>query len=186
MGETAMQRTVTTPADLTGDALDDLKGWLGISRSQEDAMLTGLLGASLALCEAFTRQIPIEQTYEERIPSKAGRYELVVRPVKALLTTQEVDASGARADLDEQDYAFEIGADRIGCITLKRALDAPFIAVSVRAGIAPDWASLPGALKQGIIRLAAFHYRDRESAKDPLPPASVAALWRPWRIARLT
>lgn len=181
-----MQRTVTTPADLTGDALDDLKGWLGISRSQEDAMLTGLLGASLALCEAFTRQAPIEQTIEERIPAAPGQHVLVTHPVKALLTAQAVDNTGAREDLEGEDYTFEIDADQAGCLTLKRAFDTPFVAISVRAGIAPDWATLPGALKQGIIRLAAFHYRDRESAKDPMPPASVAALWRPWRIARLT
>ena len=181
-----MQRTVTTPADLTGDALDDLKGWLGISRPQEDPLLTNLLGASLSLCEAFTGQSPIEQTIEERLPTKTDRYELKTRPVRALISVERVLAGGGREDVEAGDFTFEINAARSACMTLTRDSQSQSIVVSVRAGLAPDWSALPGALKQGIIRLAAFHYRDREADGDSPPPASVAALWRPWRIVRLT
>lgn len=180
-----MQRTVTTPADLTGAALDELKGWLGISRPRDDALLVDLLGASVALCEAFTGQAPIEQTVEETIPAPAGQYVLSTRPVRALLTAELVEADGTRTAFDQGAYIFEIDAAQTACITIESAPDAQAIVVSMRAGIAADWRSLPEALRQGMIRLAAFHYRDRESGRDADPPASVAALWRPWRILRL-
>jgi len=181
-----MQRTVTMSADLNGDALADLKRWLGITRPNEDAQLTDLLGASLAMCEAFTGQSPIEQTVEEQVSAKPGCYTLSSRPVRSLIGVQLIDESGNRSSLDAGSYDFQIDAAQTSRITMNDHVDGSAIAVSIRAGIAPDWSTLPQAIKQGIIRLAAFHYRDRETGRDATPPASVTALWRPWRIVRLT
>jgi uncharacterized phiE125 gp8 family phage protein len=60
------------------------------------------------------------------------------------------------------------------------------VAVRFTAGLAADWADLPESLRHGLIRLAAHQHRERESeGAAPLPPASVAALWRPWRRMHL-
>ena len=48
-----------------------------------------------------------------------------------------------------------------------------------------DWAAVPPALGEGIIRFAAHLYRTRVDAGDTVPPAAVAALWRPYRALRL-
>ena len=54
------------------------------------------------------------------------------------------------------------------------------------AGLAADWDQLPEGLHHGIMRLAAHQYRERDgTAAGPVPPASVAAFWRPWRRLRL-
>jgi len=180
-----MQRTVTTPAVLSGEALDDLKSWLGISRPSEDALLTDLLGASLALCEAFTGQAPLEQTIEEKVPASAGQYPLRSRPVRALLSVEMIGHDGTRSALAESDYDFRIDASDDACLGIGQDFDARGVAVSMRVGIAADWASVPHALKQGVIRLAAFQYRDRDSLRTIPPPASVTALWRPWRSIRI-
>ncbi|MEO0588991.1 MAG: phage head-tail connector protein [Pseudomonadota bacterium] len=181
-----MQRTVITPADFSGSALDDLKSWLGISRPKEDALLRDLLAASASLCEAFTGQSPLEQTVEETVPSETGRYALLTRPAQSLVAAHILNEDGSRIALDPAEYEFSIDHDFRACIELEGGLEARSIVVSIRAGIAPDWAAMPEALKQGIIRLAAFHYRDRETGRDAEPPASVAALWRPWRTLRLS
>jgi hypothetical protein len=45
---------------------------------------------------------------------------------------------------------------------------------------------LPEGIRQGALRLAAHQYRERDvDAPQPVPPAAVAALWRPWRRMRL-
>lgn len=181
-----MQRTVITPADLSGSALDDLKSWLGISRPKEDALLRDLLAASVSLCEAFTAQSPLEQTVEETVPATAGSYILSSRPAQTLVSAQIVGEDGSRTALDPGEFEFSIDADDRACFALSNSLEARSIVVSLRAGIAADWTAMPEALKQGIIRLAAFHYRDRETGRDAEPPASVAALWRPWRTLRLS
>ena len=50
----------------------------------------------------------------------------------------------------------------------------------------PKETLLNGALRHGIIRLAAHQHREREtSGPGPLPPAAIAALWRPWRRMRM-
>lgn len=180
-----MLRTVITPADLGGDALDELKGWLAISRPDEDGLLIDLLGASLALCEAFTGRTPLEQTVEEIIPSRRGDFVLQSQPALSLQSLETVSEDGERASLEPDAVGFTIDASGKARITLPTDLEGARIVVTLRAGIAADWSSLPHALKHGMIRLAAFHYRDRETGRDSTPPASVAALWRPWRIARL-
>lgn len=180
-----MQRTVTTPAVLSGEALEDLKSWLGISRPSEDALLTDLLGASLSLCEAFTGQAPIEQTVEEKVPAYAGQYALRSRPVRALLSVELISDDGTRSALADSDYDFRIDDADVACLGVGQTLEGRGVAISTRVGIAADWANLPHALKQGAIRLSAFQYRDRDSLRTLPPPASVTALWRPWRSIRI-
>lgn len=49
-----------------------------------------------------------------------------------------------------------------------------------------EWDDVPQALRHGTIRLAAHLYRRRDDEADSAtPPASVAALWRPWRRLHL-
>lgn len=180
-----MQRTVTTPADLSGEALDNLKRWLAISRSGEDALLINLLASSLALCETFTGQVPVEQVFEERVPPTFGMHSLTTRPVQSLVSAELIQQGGARVALEDSDFVFEIDASGMACLELSKELEGRAVALSFLAGIAPDWTSLPSALKQGAVRLAAYHYRDRDSQQTTPPPASITALWRPWRAIRI-
>lgn len=183
-----MQRTIVSGADLTGEALSDLKSWLGISRPNEDSLLEGLMEAGLSLCEAFTGQAPLVQTVEHLISPKYGWKNLASRPVKSLVSVELVAEDGSRTPLDASAFVFDLEAGSSARFELKQNLSGQSIAVQVTAGIAPDWASMPAPLKQGVIRVAAHHYRDRDAPGDrnSPPPASVAALWRPWRIVRLT
>ncbi|MEM6475407.1 MAG: hypothetical protein AAF687_04505 [Pseudomonadota bacterium] len=180
-----MLRTVVQPANLNDAALADLKNWLGISRSGEDALLVDLLGASLAMCEAFTNQTPLQQIVEEQVPAIAGRYCLTSRPFRSLIQAELVGPDAMRTAINQQ--SFEAGPDLSGTaqVTIKTDLDGQAVAVQAQVGIATDWAALPKALKQGIIRLAAHYYRDRDTENASQPPASVTALWRPWRTLRL-
>ncbi|MEM7688590.1 MAG: hypothetical protein AAF291_06185 [Pseudomonadota bacterium] len=181
-----MQRTVITPPQIGVDALEELKGWLGISRSTEDALLADLLHASLSMCEAFTGQTPIEQTVEEIVPPLAGEYPVQSRPVRSFVSAELIGQDGARNPLTANAFDFRIDAAGQGCLALSAGFDARGVTVAFRAGIAADWSALPGALKQGVIRLAAFHYRERDEGRPANAPSSVTALWRPWRVVRLT
>ncbi len=181
-----MMRTVTMPADLATQALDDLKGWLGITRPAEDALLTDLLSASLAVCEAFIGQMPIEQEITETLMPVAGWQCLTARPVRAVISAREVAPDGTSTPIDTGALDFRTSPEGVGAVLLPSTPADHNVTVTVRAGIAADWRALPGPLRQGIVRLAAFHYRDRETGRDATPPASVTALWRPWRVLRLT
>jgi uncharacterized phiE125 gp8 family phage protein len=189
MWETAMRRTIIEPADLGGPALAELKDWLGISRANEDELLTAMLQASLAMCEDFTGQAPLTQRVEERVPPDAGQTCLFSRPVTALHAAEIVAQDGTRTLLEPAGYGFALQADGIAVFDLASPVTGQAVALRVDAGIAQSWQTVPAALRQGMIRLAAFHYRERDRTGSPAaasqPPASVSALWRPWRTMRL-
>lgn len=182
-----MRRTIVEPADLSGPALAELKDWLGISRPNDDQMLVDLLGASTAMCEAFTGQAPLRQTVEELVPVKAGKSRLASRPIQSLDGVELVSQDGTRSPVE--DSAFTIGFEAGGSadFVLRKSVEGRAVAVRIVAGLASDWTALPGALKQGIIRMAGYSYRSRSSDDrgKALPPTSVTALWRPWRVMRL-
>ncbi|MEL6530890.1 MAG: hypothetical protein AAGK01_01115 [Pseudomonadota bacterium] len=180
-----MQRIIVQPADLGGTALSEFKDWLGISRSGEDQLLIELLAASLATCEAFIGQAPLEQTVEERVSVKQGRYCLTSRPARLLLNAELISQTGLRSSLSGQGHGFELNHEGVAIADLKFDLDGQAVAVQLLVGLASDWPDIPKALRQGIIRLAAHHYRDRDYNSGSQPPASVTALWRPWRTMRL-
>lgn len=185
-----MRPTIVAPADVGGPALAELKDWLGISRPNDDAMLASLLSTSLAMCEAYTGQTALQQTVEERLPTIAGRYYLLSRPIDNVLTVELIDQNGSRSPLLEDTYEIEMEAPGNACFKLNSDAEGQAIAINARVGIAATWQSVPSALRQGLIRLAAYHYQDRvrpSTVKRELspPPASVTALWRPWREVRL-
>lgn len=182
-----MKRTLVTPPVLSPNALAELKQWLGITTTQDDAPLTALLRAALETCEAFTGAMPIEAAAEEVLPLSGGWQCLTTRPVQAITAVQAIPASGARSDLATNAYAIELDADGGGRVMVTSPGDANRLAVRFTAGLATSWDTLPEALRHGMLRLAAHQHREREtSGAGPIPPAAVAALWRPWRRMRLT
>ena len=182
-----MKRTIVTPPVLSPTALTELKQWLGITTSQDDAPLTSLLRAGLDTCEAFTGAMPIEAACEEVLPPSGDWQKLATRPVQAITAVQAIPASGPRSDLAANAYAIELDADGGGRVMVSAPGDAARLAVLFTAGLAASWEALPEALRHGILRLAAHQHREREtSGAGPIPPAAVAALWRPWRRLRLT
>lgn len=183
-----MQRTIVQPPVPGDAALAELKQWLGITRSNEDDILAGLLQTSLAICEAFTGRTPLRQTVEEVVPLRRGWQELVSRPVTALTGAELIGPDGDRQAITALSDTLEWRIGSSACIQLLQPLYGQSIALRLTVGIAGDWASLPAPLRHGIIRLAAHHFREREGRDGKatgVPPASVTALWRPWREVRL-
>lgn len=180
-------RTIVTPATLAPAALAELKDWLGITTPGDDAQLQALLRAALDLCERFTGAVPLQQVCEAVLPAAQGWQTLGSRPVQSITQVQGIPADGARFGLPVTDYALDITADGEGRITVFNPGSAGRIAVRHTVGLATDWTQLPDALRQGVLRLAAHQYRQRETegAVAAVPPAAVAALWRPWRRLRL-
>lgn len=182
-----MKRAIVTPAALAPAALAELKDWLGITTPGDDAQLGALLRASLELCEQFTGLMPLQQVCEEVLVASAEWQRLAARPVQAITMVSGIPAEGARFALPVGDYAIDLDADGHGLVRVQNPGSAGRVAVAFLAGLAPDWAGLPEALRHGALRLAAHQYRAREGdgAAAVMPPAAVAALWRPWRAVRL-
>jgi len=115
---------------------------------------------------------------------------LLSRPVRGLVSAHIEAQDGTRQSLDPAALNFSIDTDGKGSVTTTAAHDARALILRLDVGIAEDWSTLPPALQQGMIRLAAHEYRARDRTGPDrqlaFPPASVTALWAPWRIMRLT
>ena len=179
-----MNRVILTPATLPSSALAELKQWLGITTARDDAPLSRLLASTLDMFEAFTGVMPLAAPCEEKLTAAPGWNVLATRPVQAITALDGIAADGTRFPLSSGTYEVDLGADGTGRVRLPAG--ATRVAVRFTAGLSADWDGLPDALRHGMIRLAAHQHRERENAgASPLPPASVAALWRPWRRMRL-
>ncbi len=181
-----MKRAIITPYALAPAALSELKDWLGLATPADDSQLTALLRAAIEHCEGFTGLMPLEQACEEVLPVTSGWQTLSARPVQAITQVLGIPAEGARFALAVDAYAIDLDANGAGRVRVISPGAAGRLAIRYTAGLATSWTSLPEALRHGVLRLAASQYRarDTDGLAAALPPAAVAALWRPWRQIR--
>lgn len=179
-----MTRSIVALPDLSGAPLDQCRQWLAISGARDDALLVQMLHGALALCEGFTGQVALETVFEERLPAATGWQMLTTRPVRAVVLAEEVAADGTRTALAD---GYEAHIDPAGRCSVRIAQPTRDVQLAVRfeAGLEAEWSALAPGLAQGVIRLAAHHYRTRDSGEDASPPAAIAALWRPFRVLQL-
>lgn len=166
-------------------ALAELKAFLRISVSEEDALLAGLVRAAVDLCEAFTGRALIDRAVEEMMATSTVRTRLAARPVRSIDGVAAVDKAGAETLLAAGAFTAEIDAEGEGWVRLDQPTDEKRIRVHYRAGMATDWNGVPEMLRHGIVRLAAEYYLRRDGPGETEVPAAVTALWRPWRRLRL-
>jgi uncharacterized phiE125 gp8 family phage protein len=170
-------------------SLAELKAYLRIDGTGEDAMLEGLLRGAGALCERFIGQWLIVRGARETMAAGAGWQRLSARPVIAVEAVAAVDSAGVETALAVDGYAVDIDASGDGWVRVTGGGPvspgaARLVAVTYRAGLAEGLDGVPEPLRQGIVRLAADHYLAR-GGDAATPPAVVSALWRPWRRMRL-
>lgn len=183
-----MMRAIVAPPALASAALSEIKAWLGISRSTDDAELLALTRSAIDLCEGFTGTMPLQSGCEEVLAAQGEWQALSAQPMRAITALAALDKAGARTALAASDYEFDIDADGRGLVRLLKPIDQSRLVVTYSAGLADDWAGLPEAIRHGVIRLAAHQHRARDDEKksELSPPAAIAALWRPWRRMRLS
>lgn len=182
-----MMRAIVAPPALSSAALTELKAWLGISRATDDAELVTLIRAGLDTCEGFTGTMPLQSGCEQVLAASGEWQALAASPVQAITSLAALDMAGQRIALAAGTYEFDIDAAGIGRVRLLSPIDQARVVAVYSAGLASTWETLPDAIRHGILRLAAHQHRARDDDRkaDAMPPAVVAALWRPWRRMRI-
>ncbi|MGP1283665.1 MAG: head-tail connector protein [Parasphingopyxis sp.] len=179
-------RAVETIADATPVALDEIKAYLRIAVDEDDALLAGLIRTATQACERFVGQTLLLRDAEETIPVSSEWRRLTLTPVTAITELAGLPESGDAFALPVDAYAVDIDGNGDGWVRVTAAGRARRVTVRYRAGIGADWNAVPEPLRQGIVRLVAHLFTERDAEDAPGPPASVAALWRPWRRMRLS
>lgn len=163
-------------------ARDEVKAWLRIGHGDDDAAIAALARAAIGHAEDFCRQTMIVRGGMATLPASTCWSRIGTGPVRGIGAVETLAADGTASALAVDGYAIDIDASGDGWVRLTQHRDAGRMRAPFSAGIAPDWASLPDGLRQGIVRLAAHLFTARE---EEGPPAIVSALWMPWRRMRL-
>lgn len=180
-----MAMVTSEPAALAPLALAEVKAHLHITRDTDDAVLTGHLRSAAALCEQFIGQSLLQRPHRETLAVARDWQMLGTQPVLSITGVTGIAVDGSRFALPSDAYAITLDGDGSGRVRVLRPGSASRIEVQFSAGIAAHWGELPEPLRQGIVRLAAHVHLARDGDGDAAPPASVSALWRPWRVVRL-
>ncbi len=172
---------------LPPEAAGAAKGYLRVERADEDGMIAVLVAAAAELCEAFTGRALLTRGFVETLPASRAWQRLNRAPVRAITLVEALAGEGPAQALASGGYGIDVDAEGEGWVRLTDPGEARRIRVGYQAGLAGDWADLPAALRQGIVRLAAHSYTNRaaEGPRASEPPAAVTALWRPFRRFRL-
>jgi len=164
-------------------ALVEVKAFLRIAHSEEDALIAGFIRSAEGACEAFTGLALIAREAVETVEASGAWRRLSLAPVRSIEEVVSVSGDGSEAALAAERYAVDIDAAGDGWVRVARSGEFTRARVRFTAGMAADWNGVPEPLRQGIVRLAAHLYAARGS--EGTPPACVSALWRPWRRMRL-
>lgn len=161
-------------------SLAEVKAYLRIDGTDDDALLAGLVRTASGLCEAFTGQVLIAEVRRAVIAIDGEWHRLSPTPAQRVTAVFAIADDGTATPAT---YTSQIDAS--GDAWVQVTGEPGRARVELEAGIASDWNGLAEPLRHGIVRLAAHLYTHRDAADDMGPPAAVAALWRPWRRMRL-
>ena len=168
------------PLVLPPEAAGEAKAWLRAVHGEDDGAIAALVQAAAEHCERFTARVLLARGVRQTIRPRPGWLRLGRNPVRSIGAAETIGPDGAASPLAADAYAIDIDANGDGWIRLEAGA-AGRIAVTYQAGLAAAWSDLPQALRHGVTRLAAHFYTMRAGTSGDAPPASVTALWRPYR-----
>lgn len=162
--------------------LSEAQAYLRIESGEEEALLAGLVRTASALCEAFIDQVVIARPFACDVAASCSWQRLPVSPVRSMSDVQSLALDGTATPLDAASYSLDIDSTGDGWIRLPRP--GGVIRVGGTAGIADDENGVPEPIRQGVLRLVAHLFTDRDGSGGE-PPTAVTALWRPYRRMRV-
>jgi uncharacterized phiE125 gp8 family phage protein len=168
------------PLVLPPEAAGEAKAWLRAVHGEDDGAIAALVQAAGELCERFTARMLLARDVRQTLAARPGWLRLGRNPVRSIGAAEAIAPDGTAAPLAADGYAIDIDANGDGWIRLEAGATGR-IRITYQAGLAGAWSDLPQALRHGVTRMAAHLYALRAGMAGDAPPASVTALWRPYR-----
>lgn len=160
-------------------SLDELRAYARVETGEEEAILAGLLRVATELCEEFLNQALLVRQFEQDLTVQEAWNLLAIQPVRSIANVIDrasgtlIEPGSYRVDIDHDGRAFVHGLALGERVTVRG-----------EAGMGQHPNDIPEPIRQGVLRLAASLFANRDNAGGDLPKA-VTALWRPFRRAGL-
>jgi uncharacterized phiE125 gp8 family phage protein len=158
-----------------------------VPEDTEGALLARLAESAVIAAEAFCGEAIVRRSFNATLAVRAGWQRLPVAPVRAIDAVAGLSVGGVATALPVEGYAIDIDADGGGWVRVLDAGGAARVKVGYTAGCAASWGAVPAAQALGMAMLVVHLFQHREGAdsEGAVPPAAMAALWRPFRRVRL-
>jgi uncharacterized phiE125 gp8 family phage protein len=182
---------VVTPPASEPLTLAEVKEFLRVDHSDDDATLAIFIAAARQLCESYTRLALLPTTFEEyfdEFPEYTGTYKDEIRlsrsPVSAVTYVKYIDGNETTITASASDYKTDLISQpaRIspdnGWFGTYETINAVFIRYV--AGYA-NAAAVPAPLKHGMLLVIGDMYENRTDSVKRLPTAA-EYLWNPYRV----
>jgi uncharacterized phiE125 gp8 family phage protein len=160
-------------------SLSELQAYCRVDNGEEEAVLASLLRVATEMCETFLNQTLIARQFELEMRTGRGWTLLSIQPVRAITGVRRI---GESENLSAYDYRIDVDHDGRGFLSGLPSGETYVVAGT--AGMAAEPNGIPDPIRQGILRLAAYLFANRDDPIGDLPKA-VPALWRPYRRAGL-
>lgn len=171
------------PASVVADLVAAARDYARVPSGADEAVLVRAATAAIGSAEAFCGTALAARPFEDVLAVGPGWQRLTTSPVSAIGRVTALPAGAAPQVLPVEAYAVDIDAGGEGWVRVADAGGAALVAVAYTAGRAATFADLPAPVQQGLVLLVAHLAAHREG--EALPPAAIAALWRPFRRVRL-
>jgi uncharacterized phiE125 gp8 family phage protein len=106
--------------------------------------------------------------------------------MQSVLSVTGIPAEGASFALVPDSWEAKIGSRGEAYVRITQPGSAGRAEVACMVGLAADWASMPEALRLGLLRLTAHFHGHRDAPDAGGPPAAALALLLPWRRLRVS
>ncbi len=173
------------PLGLDSIMLDEARAYLRVEEDGVDPSLSSALLAAIGHAENFTQAILIRRTAREIMGVSSGWQILQIAPVQSVNGVTGIPAEGATFVLATDAWEAKIGSRGEAYVRILQTGSAGRLEIGCVAGLAADWASLPEALRLGLLRLTAHFHAHRDAPDAAGPPAAALALLLPWRRMRV-
>ena len=159
----------------------------GITVQRQPELIARELAAATDRGQEFCRRSFLEQTLSARFIPGGVYSEVIQLPRGRVASITSITAAGGIA-IDPAGYSFDAASG----VVIFGAESVPSSAVVVQwvSGFGPDAASVPAALREGLLEYATVIYGDRRGSREikatsdtgsPVPPG-VEDLWAPFRL----
>lgn len=169
------------PAATLLAARDATKAQMRIASAAEDVLMETHAAGALAMAESFIGMSLIAREWTEDLPPQPDWRRICTTPVAAIISVASL-VNGNAVPIPLEDCDIDIDADGTAWIKAPTGGSGKTLRIILLAGLAQHWADLPTPVCQGVTLLASHLFNARESE---MPPAAVAAFWRPYRRMRL-
>ena len=170
-----------TPPVVEPVSLSELKEYVRVDGSTDDALLTRLIKVARESAEEYMRRSLINQTwvlsYDDFCPEEV---QLLRGPIQSVTDVKSIARGGASTTISSSCYYLNAGKEKL-------VFDAPVLGhivdVTYVSGFGAAASNVPEIIRQGIIFHAVQMFDNRSDDSDV--PQSSASLYSAYKVPRL-